>query len=100
MWLTLRNTLRRGRSFVPAIRLRCRRWMRTRRSTFVLIFMANPKSQIPNPESLSLRSCLACLLLQHLAGVPDALLLVGIRFAQAADVRRHLPDELPVDAGD
>src|SRR5579864_546455 len=33
-------------------------------------------------------------------GVPDALLLVGIRLPQTADVCRHLPDELPIDAGD
>src|SRR6185503_9326771 len=45
-------------------------------------------------------SGLARLLLQHLAHVADALLLVRVRLAQAADLRRHLAHLLPVDAGD
>src|SRR5262245_47440644 len=84
---TLRNTARRGRSDVPAMRLRRRRLMRCRRSRFVLILMA-----------ALLRAGLAGLLLQHFAGVADALLLVGVRLAQAADVGRDLADELAVDA--
>src|SRR3989442_1177996 len=36
---TLRNTLSRGRSSVPVIRFRCRRWIRSRRSAFVVIFI-------------------------------------------------------------
>src|SRR5262245_28138296 len=86
MWLTLRKTVSRGRALVPAIRFRCRSWMRTRRTCFVLIFIA------------LLRSCLSSLLLEHFPGVAHALLLVRIRLAQAATVRRHLSDELPVDA--
>src|SRR5260221_40369 len=42
MCSTLRNTLRRGRSVVPVMRLRCRSWIRRRRSSFVLIFMFTP----------------------------------------------------------
>src|SRR2546430_6558314 len=49
------------------------------------------------PDGL-LRPRLAGLLLQHLAGVADALLLVRIRLAQPPDVRRHLSHELAVDA--
>src|SRR4051794_3360726 len=82
---TLRNTLSRGRSLVPEIRLRWRSWMRTRRSSLVLILML-------------LGSGLSGLLLQHFTGVADALLLVGIRFAQPADVRGDLADQLAVDA--
>src|SRR5262245_14073454 len=44
------------------------------------------------------RAGLARLLLEHLAHVADALLLVGIRLAQAADLRRHLAHPLAVDA--
>src|SRR3954464_15541062 len=110
MWSTLRNTLSRGRSFVPAIRLRWRSWIRTRRSSFVLIFIVVSRSGSsrtlpigisPEPAAIDglLRSRLAGLLLQHFAGVADTLLLVRIRLAQAADVRRHLPDQLPIDAG-
>src|SRR3989442_1177997 len=40
---------------------------------------------------------LASFLLQHFARVPHTLLLVRIRLAQAADVGRHLSDELTVD---
>src|SRR5512134_609969 len=99
---TLRNTRSRGRSGVPAIRLRCRSPMRTRRSFFVLIFIVssqsaignrqsvNPQSTIGNPQLLG--ASLPRLLLQHFTGVADALLLVGIRPAQPADVGRDLAD--------
>src|SRR5258706_168149 len=50
--------------------------------------------------SLGLGARLARLLLQHFARVADPLLLVGIRLAQAADVRRHLTNELTIDARD
>src|SRR4051812_16792741 len=63
--------------------------MRRRRSSFVLIFI-----------SLRFRSRLPCLLLQDLARVPDTLLLVRIRLAEAADIGRDLSDELPIDAAD
>src|SRR5204862_1446020 len=53
---------------------------------------------MPNPETL-FRTGLAGLLLQHFAGVADALLLVRIRFAQPADVGRDLADQLAIDAG-
>ncbi len=45
------------------------------------------------------RARLSGLLLQHFAGVADALLLVGIRLAQTSNVRRHLSDRLAIDAG-
>src|SRR5687768_10917789 len=119
---TLRNTRSRGRSAVPEIRFRCRSEIRLRRSFVVLIFIVflggGPCTPPGGLHSLSLRSGrsirhsprqssianllgagLSSLLLQHLAGVADALLLVGIRLAQTADVRRHLADGLAVDAG-
>src|SRR5205809_1593095 len=83
---TLRKTLSRGRSLVPAIRLRWRSWMRTRRSSLVLILML-------------LGSGLSGLLLQHFTGVAHALLLVRIGLAQPADVGRDLSDQLAIDAG-
>src|SRR6187431_973400 len=61
--------------------------MRSRRSFLVRICMAR------------LCSRLADLLLQNLARIPHALLLVRIGLAEPADVRRDLSDELPVDPG-
>src|SRR5690348_9449747 len=87
MWATLRNTRSRGRSGVPAMRLRWRSAILIRRSFLVLIFIG------------LLRPRLAGLLLQHFAGIADALLLVGVRLAHRADVGGHLPDQLAVDAG-
>src|SRR5215831_19064264 len=49
-------------------------------------------------NSRSLRSRLAGLLLQHFTRVSDALLLIRIRLAQAANVCRDLADELAIDA--
>src|SRR5712691_5856569 len=90
----LRNTLRRGRSFVPDIRLRCLSWIRTRRSSFVLIFITTA------PLIWTLfRPRLAGLLLEHFTGVADALLLVRIGLPEPAGVRRHLPDQLAIHAG-
>src|SRR4029079_3356894 len=43
---------------------------------------------------------LACLAADLLAGVPDALALVRLGLAGRADLRRHLADELLVDAHD
>src|SRR5262245_20091115 len=108
---TLRNTRRRGRWAVPLIRFRCRSEMRFRRSFVVFIFIVSyqlpatsfqPDVAISNQlkaESWTLfRAGLPRLLLQDLARVADALLLVGIRLAQRADVGRDLPHELPIDA--
>src|SRR5882724_2979124 len=97
MCVTLRNTLSRGRTGVPAIRLRWRSWMRTRRSFFVFIFIPKPSALSPY---LRLRPRLAGLLLQHFAGVAHALLLVRIGLAEAADVRGDLTDQLAIHAGD
>src|SRR5918995_6953184 len=116
---TLRNTRSRGRSGVPLIRLRWRSEIRFRRSFVVFIFIVSyqlpaasyrlPASCLPlpaatrwKPEAGSrklLGSRLASLFLQDLSCVPHALLLVGVRLAHRADVRRHLADELPIDAG-
>src|SRR5512133_2102061 len=100
------------------MRLRSRSLIRSRRSSFVLIFILSPcmvrfaahgpsfaGSQSPAvglstlgqlPLNCELGARLSDLLLQALAGVPHALLLVGVRFAQPADVRRHLADQLAV----
>jgi hypothetical protein len=67
--------VRRGRSFEPDIRFRCRSWMRTRRSSFVLIFIFLHRRRGYLSPSLGLCPRLAGLLLQHLTGIPDALLL-------------------------
>src|SRR5580765_9046675 len=96
MCVTLRNTLSRGRALVPAIRLRCRSWMRTRLSFLVLILMVF--ALCPQPLAL-LGAGLSSLLLQDLTGVPHALLLVRIGLAPAPDVGRDLADQLAVDAG-
>ena len=40
MWVTLRNTLSRGRSAVPRTRLRIRYLIRCRRSSLLVTFMA------------------------------------------------------------
>src|SRR5712692_8859565 len=105
MWATLRNTLNRGRSFEPEIRLRCRSWMRWRRSSLVLIFITLSTPGAPAPRScpagvasLRFSSCLAGLLLEHFAGVTNALLLVRIGLAESANVGRHLSDQLTIDA--
>src|SRR4026209_830587 len=103
MWVTLRNTLSRGRSVVPAIRLRCRNWMRTRRSSFVLIFIVLTLRLLPTPYQPPtptpqplLGDRLSGLLLEHFTGVTDALLLVRIRLPEPPDVRRHLPHQLRI----
>ena len=71
---------------------------------FVLIRIFDSSS--PNPGSgrrpgrgTSTCSGLPDLLLQHFTGVAHALLLVRIGLAHAADVRRHLADQLAIDAG-
>src|SRR5688572_11858038 len=83
--------------------------MRPRSALCVIQLLARTKSTLairgdaPLRKTLLLRtgsSGLAGLLLQDLADVADPLLLVRIRLAQAADLRRHLADTLPVDAGD
>src|SRR5258706_16272506 len=91
MWVWLRNTASRGRAVEPESFLRMRARIRVRMSSLVLIF-------------ISLRSGtrgagLARLLLQDLAHIADALLLVRVGLAQAADLGGHLADLLAVDAG-
>src|SRR5512143_935939 len=117
MWLWLRKTASRGRSVVPASFLRMRDRIRARTSSFVLTFIAPQRAfrggvpaTRPRPPSLEPRIAsatassvlfllgsrgpcgpgLARLLLQHLAHVPDPLLLVGVGAAQAANLGGHL----------
>src|SRR5436190_22323394 len=85
MCLLDRNTASRGRSAVPRTFLRTRRWRRTRCSCFVRLM-------------LSLLGGLAGLALHALAGVADALALIGLGLAQFADVGGDLADELLVEA--
>src|SRR4051812_4405310 len=112
MWDTLLNTRSRGRSGVPAIRLRCRSAIRVRRSLVVLIFMSVSRCQwaVISPVS-SLDDwklvtgnlfcpCLSCLLLQHFAGIPHSLLLVRVRLSQSANVGGDLSHCLTIDSGD
>src|SRR5207237_1820982 len=106
---TLRNTRRRGRSAVPLMRFRCLSAIRCRRSLVVLIFINQVPASSYQPPASSFqleagrwrlfRSGLPGLLLQHFTRIADALLLVGVRLAERADVGRHLPHELPVYAG-
>src|SRR5713101_3248985 len=109
MWLWLRNTASRGRCGVPASFLRIRSWIRVLISSFVFIDSSAGAASGPHvpkrsPRELlrgrSRRARLARLLLEDLAHVADALLLVRVRLAQAPDLRRHLAHLLAVDAGD
>src|SRR4051812_26428630 len=100
MWVWLRNTASRGRCGVPASFLRIRSWILVRISSFVFIGVLAPlrKTLRSSLGRRSRGSGLARLLLEHLAHVADALLLVRVRLAQAPDLRRHLAHLLPVDA--
>src|SRR5687768_14898836 len=98
MCATLRNTVSRGRSCLPATRLRIRCLIRSRRSSFVLIRILFPVSSVCRRKLLG--SCLPDLLLQHFTRVADALLLVGIGLPHAADVGRDLANQLTIDARD
>src|SRR4051794_2535374 len=108
---TERKTRSRGRSAVPLMRLRWRSEMRFCRSLVVLIFIVSfqfPVScgQFP-VSSLSywklvtgdwlLGAGLPRLLLQDLACIAHALLLVGVGLAQRANVGGDLADQLPID---
>src|SRR6266550_1601385 len=89
MWRLDRNTARRGRSVVPLTRLRTRRWRLTRASAVRTAIV--PLLLLPG---------LAGLAQDALAGVADALALVGLGLADLADVGRHLADELLVGPPD
>src|SRR5713226_322317 len=99
-----RNTARRGRPVVPLTRLRTRRWRLTRASAVLTVigrsasFSGGPRGAAP-PECLLL-PCLAGLAQDALAGVADALALVGLGLADLADVGRHLADQLLVGPPD
>src|SRR5262245_45617150 len=96
---TLRNTDSRGRSDVPRIRLRMRNLIRSRRSSFVLICITRLSPGL-TPRHYALGSCLAGLLLQLLARVAHALLLIRVGLAQTAQIRGDLAHELTIDARD
>src|ERR1051325_1442114 len=88
MLLRLRNTARRGRSLVPRTFRRIRSRIRPRASTLCLAL------------SMLLACCLSGLPPNDFVRVLDALALVGIGLAEAADLGRNLSDFLLVDAGD
>src|ERR1051325_5557470 len=88
MLLRLRNTARRGRSLVPRTFRRIRSRIRPRASTLCLA------------RSMLLACCLSGLPPNDFVRVLDALALVGIGLAEAADLGRNLSDFLLVDAGD
>src|SRR5215212_9455754 len=92
MWVTLRNTLKRGFCAVPVIFLRMRNLIRSRRSSFVLILI----SAIRDPRSLG--SGLSGLLLQYFTRVADTLLLIRVRLTQAPQVGGDLADQLTIHA--
>src|SRR5262249_40842459 len=115
MWPTLRKIVNRGRVSVPCTRFRIRCLIRSRRSSLVLMRIFDPRGRPegpplrvpslyivgesgPDPPPPSLRSGLADLLLQPLARVPHALLLVRVGLAHPPDVCGHLPHELSIDA--
>src|SRR3990172_1270912 len=86
----LRYTARRGRSGVPRIFLRTRRWRRTRAAWDVFCrFIAL--------DLVQRLAGLAGLAPHVLPFVANALALVGLRRADAADLRGHLADELLID---
>src|SRR5438045_6252085 len=89
MWRLDRNTARRGRSVVPLTRLRTRRWRLTRASAVRTAIV--PLLLLPGLTGLAQDA---------LAGVADALALVGLGLADLADIGRHLADELLVEAPD
>src|SRR4029077_4421504 len=89
MCLLDRNTVRRGRAAVPMTFLRTRRWRRRRCSDLVRLIAGS---------STWLLGGLAGFALDALAGVADALALVGLGLAELANVGGHLSDELLVEA--
>src|SRR6266540_5372049 len=89
MWRAERNTDRRGRSGVPLIFLRTRRWRRIRASRLLFVIVSC---------LLVLLGGLAGLALHVLVDVPDALALVRLGWAALAEIGRHLADELLVGA--
>src|SRR5688500_1888637 len=91
MCLSDRKTTRRGRSAVPAILRRTRRWRRYRR--WVLDFGAWI-------VRILLGSCLAGLAADLLALVADPLALVRLGRAHRAELGGHLADLLLVGALD
>src|SRR3712207_374075 len=94
MCLEERVTTRRGRSAVPATFLRPRACLRSRDAVRSAVCLRRFS------ESAMSLTCLSDLASDLLAGVPDALALVGLGLAQLADVGCDLTDELLVDALD
>src|SRR5688500_1468534 len=101
MWLRLRNTARRGRTSVPAMRRRMRSW-RLRRAaprlaTCVIVSILRRFGWLLLATDLA---GLARLATDHLAGVADALALVRLGLAGRAHLGGDLADQLLVDAHD
>src|SRR5439155_6060834 len=103
------NTASRGRSGVPSTFFRTRRCRRTRASALLLadiVIVSPPSAAAPltgslctfvrSPSARSLCS-LSCLALDDLAGIANALALVGLGLAHRPDVGRDLTDGLLVD---
>src|SRR5579872_4364390 len=98
MCLSLRNTLRRGRSGLPKTLLRTdhfRRWSRTCLSLF-LSAICDPLLDGPLLGRASAGECLARLDLHYFALIPHALALIRLRLAHAAHIAGELPDKLLV----
>src|SRR4051794_18467409 len=107
MCLSLRKTLRRGRSGSPKMFLRVRNWRRSRRcalSLFLSAIIQNPRPfGPPLTKCSSLRSTraserLAGLDLDDFAVVADALALVRLGLAHLADLGGEFADRLLVGA--
>src|SRR4029077_7164379 len=99
-----RLTTRRGISAVPSIFLRSRACRRNRETRRVSDTFWPPGLRVADAPSLTfvaiLLTCLSDLAADLLAFVANALALVRVWAAQAANVRRDLTDLLLVDAGD
>src|SRR6266850_5876967 len=87
MFLLLKKTLIRGRSFVPLIFLRTRQWRRVARSCFFSVLMV---------EDRRLLDRLAFLAHDTLIAVAHALAFVRFRRIEAADFGRNLSYHLAV----
>ena len=97
MFSFVKQTLMRGRSFVPLIFLRTRQ----RRSRASFCFCQFSSSMLPRiwPWRFnSLLNGLAFLAVDVFADIAHTLALVRFRRIEAADLRGHLADHLPVRA--
>src|SRR6185503_9505760 len=100
MWLRLRNTASRGRAASPLTRSRRRAWRLCRAAERLAVVVIRSVLGLLGGGLLLAADLagLAGLAADLLAGVADALALVGLGLAGRADARRDLADELLVDA--